>query len=131
MPGEPVGDGVQQDRAAALREDLLFTLEGIDNGQGVVAVDALGVHLLGVDARTDAGDELLAHRLTVGLATHTVEIVHAVEDDGQAAAQGLVPQVAVLVHAGECDALPHRAAAERGVPDVGHDDAGLAVGPLV
>ena len=41
-----------------------------------------------------------------------------------------VPQLAVLVHRGEGDAFPHRAAAERGVADVGDDDARLAVDAL-
>ena len=44
-------------------EDLLLAAEGVDHRQRIVAVDALGMHLFGVDARADARDELHAHGL--------------------------------------------------------------------
>ncbi len=89
------------------------------------------MHLLGVDPGPHPGDQLLAHGLAVGLTAHPVEVVHAVEDDGEPSPQRLVPQIAVLVHAGEGDALPHRPTAEGGVADIGHHDAGAPVGPFV
>ena len=53
-----VGDRVEQHRAAALEQDLLLAPESVDHRQRIVAVDALGVHLLGVDPGADARDEL-------------------------------------------------------------------------
>jgi hypothetical protein len=64
------------------------------------------MHLLGIDARADACDELHAHRFPAGLPTHAVEIVHAIKNDGQSSAQRLVPQFRVLIHRGEGDAFP-------------------------
>ena len=46
VAADAVGDRVQQHRPAAFIERLLFAPEGVDHGQRVVAVDALGVHLL-------------------------------------------------------------------------------------
>ena len=130
VAADAVGDGIEQHRAAAFEEQLLLAAERVDDGQRIVAVDAFGMHLLGIDARADARDELARPWSRPRLPAHAVEIVHAVEDDRQAAAQRFVPQLAVLVHRGEGDAFPHRTAAERGVADVGDHDAGLAVHPL-
>jgi hypothetical protein len=80
------------------------------------------VHLFGVHPGADARNELHAHRFAERLAAHAVEIVHAVEDDRQPAAERLVPELSILVHRGERDSLPHRPAAERRVADV-RDDA--------
>ena len=58
VAADAVGDRVEQHRAAALVQHLLLAAEGIDHRQRIVAVDALGVHLLRVDAGADARDEL-------------------------------------------------------------------------
>jgi len=58
VTADAVGDGIQQDWAAAFFKDPPLAPEGVDDRQRVVAVDALGVHLLGVDAGADARDEL-------------------------------------------------------------------------
>ena len=88
------------------------------------------MHLLGIDARADTGNELDAHGFAERLPAHAVKIVHAVEHDGQTAAQRLVPELAVLVHGRKSDAFPNGAAAEGGIADVGHDDAGFPVHAL-
>ena len=86
MAAEAVGDGVEQDRAVATVDDLLLARDGVDDGQRVVAVHALGVHLLRVQAGAEAGEDLEAHGLADGLAAHAVEVVDEVEDQRQAAA---------------------------------------------
>ena len=131
MAADAIGDGVEKNRAAALGDDLFLAPEGVDERQWIVAVDALGVHLLGVDSGAQAGDELHAHGFAKRLAAHAVVVVHAVEDDGQAPAERGVPQLAVLVHRRKRDAFPDRPAGKAGVADVADDDAGLAVDPLV
>ena len=131
MTAEAIGDGIEEHRALPPQQDLLLALEGVDHRQGVIAVDPFGVHLLRVHAGANPSDELAGHGLPVGLAPHSVEVVHAVEDDRKTSAQRLIPELAVLVHAREGDPLPHRAAAEGGVADVGHHDAGPPIHPLV
>ena len=125
VAAEAVGHGVQQHRPVALLEDLLLAGDGVDDGQRVIAVHALGVHLVGVDAGAEAGEDLEAHGLADGLAAHAVEVVDEVDDQRQAAAVGLVPQQLELVHRGEAEAFPHRAAAGRGVADVAMTMPGL------
>ncbi len=131
VPRIAVGDGVHEHRAAALEEELLLARHGVRHGEGIVAVDALRVHILGIHAGADAGEYLVAHRLARCLAAHAIEVVEEVEEDGRGAAQVLVPERAVLVHRGEAHRLPDGAAAHRGVSDVGDHDAALAVDPLV
>ena len=130
VAGEAVGDGVHEDGAAALLEDLLLASGRIRDGQRVEAVDALGVHGLGVEGRTDAGEDLVAHGLAEGLAAHAVEVVEEVEQDRRVATVLLAPQRAELVHRREVHGLPHGATGHGGVTDVGDDDAGLAVDAL-
>ena len=130
MAREAVGDGVHEDGAAPLLEDLLLAGGGLGDGEGVDAVDALGVHGLGVEGGAHAGEDLVAHGLAVGLAAHAVEVVEEVEQDRRVAAVLRAPQGAELVHRREVEGLPHGAACQGGVADVGDDDAGLAVDAL-
>ena len=130
VPRHAVGDGVEEDGAAAFQQNPLLAGHGIGDREGIVAVHALGVHVLGIDAGADAGQDLVAHGLAVGLAAHAVEIVEEVEEDGRGSAYILVPESPVLVHRGEAHGLPDRSAAHGGVADVGDDDARLAVDPL-
>ena len=130
VAADPVGDGIQERRPFALQEYALLAPESVDDGQRIVPVDPLGVHLLGIHPRPDARDEPAAHGLAARLPAHPVMVVHAVEQDWQAPAQRLIPEHAVLVHAGKRDAFPDRTAAEGGVADVGHHDARLAIHSL-
>src|SRR5208337_4323660 len=63
------------------------------------------MHLLGIDAGADAGNDLHTHGFSAGLSAHAVEIVHAVENDRQPPAERLIPQLRVLIHGGEGDAF--------------------------
>ena len=130
MSAVAVRDRVEQHRPLALRQNLDLPSEGVDDGERVVAVHALGMYLLGVQAGPDPGDETAAHGLAHGLPPHPVLVVQAVEEDWQASAQLRIPKRPVLVHRREDHPLPDRAAPERRIPDVAHDDAGLAVHPL-
>ena len=87
MTAGAVGDRVQQNRAAAVQQDLLLALDGVDHRERVVAVHPLRVHLLGIHSSADPRDELTAHGLAVGLTAHPVEVVHDVEQHRQAAAE--------------------------------------------
>ena len=130
VAGEAVGDGVHEDGAAALLEDLLLAGGRVRNGQRIEAVDALGVHGLGVEGRAHAGEDLVAHGLAEGLAAHAVEVVEEVEQDRRVSTVLLAPQGAELIHRREVQGLPHGATGQGGVTDVGDDDAGLAVDAL-
>ena len=130
VAGETVGDGVHEDGAAPLLQDLLLAGGRIRDGQRVEAVDALGVHGLGIEGRAHAGEDLVAHGLAEGLAAHAVEVVEEVEQDRRVATVLLAPQGAELVHRREVHGLPHGATGHGGVTDVGDDDAGLAVDAL-
>ena len=69
-----------------LRENLFLARDGVNDGEGIVAVHALGVHLVGGEARAHAGQGAEAHRLADRLAAHAVEVVDEVHDQRQAAA---------------------------------------------
>jgi hypothetical protein len=112
VAADAIGHGLEQHRPPSLRKNLPLAAERVDHRQRVVAVHALGVHLFRIDARTEPRDVLHAHRLAHGLAAHAVEIVHAVEDDRQPAAERRIPERAVLIHCREGDAFPHGSAAE-------------------
>src|ERR1035441_1059428 len=75
VAADAVRSRVQQNRPAALLNHLPLAPESVDHRQGVVAVDALRVHLVRVDSRSDARDELHSHGLAEGLAAHPVEVV--------------------------------------------------------
>ena len=130
MAADAVRNGIQQNRPAAFCKNLLLAPERIDHRQRIVAVDTLGVHLVAIHARADAGDELHAHGFAERLTAHAVKIVHAIEYDGQPAAERFVPEFAVLIHGRKGDALPHRTAAEGSIADIRHDDAGPAIDSL-
>ena len=131
MTADAVGDGVEKHRTIALSQDPLLPPEGIDDGQRIVPIHALGVHLVQVDPGADPGNELNAHGFAQGLPPHAIEIIHAVKNNGQATAEGFVPERAVLVHRRKRNPFPHRPAPKRGVSDVGHHDSGLAVHALI
>ena len=104
----------------------LLAADGVDHRQRVVAVDALGVHLVRRQPGAHAREDLEAHRLADRLAAHAVEVVDEVHDERQPAAMRFVPQLLELVHRGEAQRFPRRAAAGRGVADVGDHDAAAA-----
>lgn len=127
-----VGQHVDQHGAVLfLLEDRFLAAVAVDYGQRIVAVDALGVHLGRVDAGTDTGREVEAHRLAASLSAHAVLVVHDVDDHRQAAFHLVRPQLLELVHRGEGHAFPHRTAGHRRVAQVGYDDARLAVHFLI
>ncbi len=130
MAAEAIGHRVEQHRPVAPLDDLALAANRVDHRQRIVAVDALGVQLVGCEAGTHAGQDLEAHRFADGLAAHAVEVVHEVHDQRQPAAMRLVPQLLELVHRGEAEGLPCRAAARRRVADVGDHDARLLVDVL-
>ena len=131
VAGVAVCDGVEQDGATPVAEDVELAAHSLDDCERVVAVDALGVHLLGVDACADARGEVIAHRLAACLTAHCVLVVHDVDHDWEAALHVAFPQRAELVHGRERHAFPDGAAAHGAVSDVADDDARLAVDLLV
>ena len=131
VAAEAVGHDVDQHRALALFGDLLLAAVALDHGQRIEAVHALGVHLVGVEARAHARREVVGHGLAAGLAAHAVLVVQDGEDDRQAALHVIAPQLGQLAHAGHVQGLKHGAAAQGTVADVGDGHALLAVDPLV
>ena len=130
MAGNAVGDGVHQNRSLSCQQQFLLAGNCIGHRQGIVSVHPLRVHVVGIHAGTDTGQELVAHGLATGLAAHAVEVVEEVEKDGRSATHILRPQGAVLVHGSHHHGLPDRSAAQCGVAHVGDDDAGLPVDSL-
>ena len=130
VAGEAVGDGVQQHGALALPEKGQLALHSVDDRQGVVAVDALGVELGGRHAGAHPGQHVVGHGLSPGLAAHTVGVVEDVVEDGHPLGLALLPQGVELVHAGKVHGLPHGAPAQGAVADVAHHDALLLVALL-
>ena len=131
VAGEAVGEHVQKHRALAFLKQLLLAAVGLDHGQGVEAIHALGVHLRGGEARAQPRQHVVAHRLADGLAAHAVVVVEDVEEDREARLHVAFPKLRELAHGREVERLKHRAAAEGAVADVGHDHAVLTVDLLV
>ena len=130
VAGVAVGDGVHEDGAVALGDDFTLAAHGVDHGEGVESVDALGVHLVGREAGTHAGEHFEAHRFADGLAAHAVEVVDEVHDQRQAAAVSFIPEFLELVHGGKAQGFPGGPATGGGVADVADDDAGAFVDVL-
>jgi len=107
-----IGDRVEQDRTMFFFEKFLLAADGIDDGQRVVPVDALRVHLVGAQSGAQPSEDLKAHRFTDRLAAHAVEIVVEVHDERQPPPMVLVPQFEELVHRGEAQAFPNRATSQ-------------------
>ena len=130
VPGQPVGDRVEQRRAAPRLQEFAFGGHRGGYRQRVVAVYPFGVQPLGVDPGADPRQHLEAHGLARGLAAHAVEVVEEVEQHRRGTAQLRIPQGPILLHGGEGDRFPGRPAAGRGVADIGDHDSGPAVAAL-
>jgi hypothetical protein len=81
VAGKPVRLTVDQDRTVPAVDVPPSRDHGIDDRERVVAIDRLGVHVLGVDAGADPGQALVRHGFADGLAAHAVEVVDDEEDD--------------------------------------------------
>ena len=130
MAREAIGDGVEQDGATPGDEQFAFALHSIGHGQRIVAIDALGMHRLWVDAQPQASEHAKAHRLAHGLAAHAVKIVHKIKQNRGIAANLSVPQGAKLVHCRKTHRFPHRAATGSSVANVGDHNPRLAIDPF-
>ena len=131
MAQQTVSDHIQQDRAVVVLQQLHLALVGVDDSQGVPAVDTLGVHLVGGDTGADTGQQVIGHGLTAGLAAHAVGVVEDVEDDRQTALHALFPQSLQLVHGGKVEGFPNGAAAQGGITDVADHNALFLVDLLI
>ena len=131
MPGEPIGLTVDQDRTVAALNVLSSRDHGVDDGKRIIAVDRLGVHVLGVDAGADAGQPLVRHGLADRLAAHAVEVVDDEEDDGQPASVLGIHERLQLRHGGEVEGFPDRAGPRGSVADAGDHQARLRLKPVI
>ena len=127
MAAVAIGDDIKQARAFLAKQSILLAAEGIDDSEGVVAVNALGLHGIGTEAGTDAGSKVVTHGFATRLSAHGVLVVHNAEQDGQTALHVAFPKGAELVHAGEGHALKDGAACQGAVADVADDNAALAI----
>ena len=116
---------VEKHGALARLEHCDLSSHGVDYGERVVAVNGLCVEVVTVEAGGDGRKALKAHRLAVGLPTHTVEVVHEEENDFHATAVLLFPEVPELAHGRKVEGLPDRTTAGRSVADVGNGEARL------
>ena len=122
-----VGQRIEQNWTFFAVQNVELAAHRLDDGERVVTVDTLGVHLLGVDAGADTGEEVVAHCLAARLPAHRVLVVHHVHEQRKTAVHLAFPQVVVLVHSGHHQPFPDRAAGHRAIADVADDDAVLAV----
>ena len=127
MSGNTVGEGVEQHRPFLLLQHIDLALEGVDDSQRVVAVDAFAMHLVAIGAGADACHDFLAHGFAKSLTAHAVEVVHDVDDQRQPAFELAFPQLLVLPHRGHADRFPDRPATHRCIADITDDDAGLLI----
>ncbi len=79
MTGDAIGDDIEKRGAFSVEQKLFLALSGVGDGQRIVTVDALSVHLFRVDAGTNTSDHSVAHRFAGGLSAHAIVIVHDVE----------------------------------------------------
>ena len=100
-----------QHRAAALLNNGLFTLIGVNNSQRIKAVHTLSMHLVFVNSCAKAGKNIIGHSFAAGLAAHTVLVIKEIEDNGQTAFMRLVPKLSILIHSRHIDSFPNGAAA--------------------
>ncbi len=131
MAAVTVSENIEQHRASFFFDYFTFAFIGIDYSQRVVTIHPFGMHLFAIHAGADAGCYAVAHGFTHGLAAHAVLVVHDVDDYRQSALHISFPEFGELIHRGKVDALPYRAACQRGVADVGHHQSRFAVHLLV
>ena len=131
MAAVAVGHDIQQARTFLLLEEGFLAAEGVDDRERIVAVHALCVPGLRIEAGAQAGRIGVTHGLAAGLAAHRVLVVHHVDEDRKATLHVALPQGIELVHRSEGHALQDRAAGHGAVTEVGDDDALLAVDFLV
>ena len=125
VAGLAVTQNIQKHRPLFCLDELQFAFVGVRQGQWIVSVHHLGVHVFRVYRRPDAGQAFKAHGLANGLAAHAVEIVHEIEQHRQAAPDEFRPERFKLGHGGKSERFPDRAAADGRVADIGNGDAGL------
>ena len=129
VPAEAIRHEVEQHGAFRLRDGNLSAV-CVDDRERVEAVHALRMHGGGHYARRDARDHVIAHRFAARLTTHAIKVVVDVEDDRHAATV-FAPKGANLIHRGDHQALPDRAAGDGTIANVANDHAGLLVAEFV
>ncbi len=127
MTGIAVGDGLEKNGPPPFLDQALLALNCVHYRKRIVAIDAFGMHGIGIYARANAGQAVKGHGFPGGLSTHAVKIIHEVEDDGQPTLHGIIPQFPELAHGGKVHGLPGRSASHRGIPNVRNYDTILAV----
>ena len=127
MSRHAVGDGVQEYGAVAFKQNRFFARDCVRNGERIVAVYALGVHVLRIDARADPRDITVAHRFAAGLSAHTVKVVEKVKQNRRRAPGRFGPQRFVLVHCGHHHCFPYRTAAQGRVSHIRNDNAAFFI----
>ena len=129
MPAETIGNKIEQHGAFRLRNGNLSAV-CVDDRQRVEAVYALSMHGGGHHARRDARHHVIAHGFAARLSAHSVEVVVDVVDDRHSAAI-FTPKGANLIHRGDHQAFPDRAAGDAAIADVANDHAGFLVAEFV
>ncbi len=126
-----VGDNIQKRWALLLKQIGLLAVESVDDGERIVTVHPFSIHGIGLESGSKTCWEHITHRLALCLATHSVLVVHHVEENRQSALHVTFPKSVELIHRGECHALKNRSAGHRPVTEVGDNNALLAVNFLV
>src|SRR5690606_17563018 len=73
----------------------------------------------------------ITHRFTAGLTTHSVLVVHDVDNHWQSTFHIAFPEFVKLVHGGKINSLPNRTTSHRGITNIGHHQARFAIHFLV
>ncbi|OQB99396.1 MAG: hypothetical protein BWX80_03719 [Candidatus Hydrogenedentes bacterium ADurb.Bin101] len=98
MTGLAVAQHVQEHGTTAVLQHFQFALVRIGQGEGVVAIDDLCVHLFRIYGRCHPGEIIEAHGFADGLAAHAVKVVHKIEQHRKAAPDKFRPKGFKLGH---------------------------------
>ena len=85
MSGHAVGYNIEEGGAFPSGKNFFFTLSGVCHGKWIIAIDSFGVHLVRINTCAHSSCHIKPHGFSRGLTSHTVVIVHDVEENGWAA----------------------------------------------
>src|SRR5574344_667294 len=110
MSAVTVGNYIKQGWSELFLEKSFLAAECVDDCKRVVAVHALCVHRIWLEAGSETCRIGISHCLAACLASHCILVVHDIEEDWQSALHVTFPERVELVHGSECHAFEDWAA---------------------
>ena len=122
---------VEKHRAFSALYKRQLPVISVHHCERIHSVDALCMHLVYRNSRSETGDIVVRHCFPVGTTAHGVSVIHNVEQDRQVSFEAFFPQCGILIHCREVHRFIDRSAADGAVPDVAHYNAVFFVDFLV